>query len=151
MTICVTLILSTTRIGIDSRTFEPLFISIVVLLIGVGTLAPWESGWQATIGWVGMVCFYILESSVPGRDPHAFMHWIGLLMVVAVAQANSRLQKGYRRQIAEKIEALEAHHRELRNQMDDQRPPRQRARSGAQSARRTRVDAARDLRLIAWT
>ena len=118
VTICVSLILSTTRIGIESRAFAPLFISIVVLLIAVGTLAPWEGRWQATIGWVGLVCFYLLESSVPGRDPHAFVHWIGLLMVVAVAQANSRLQKGYRRQIADKIAALEAHHRELRNQME---------------------------------
>ncbi len=116
--VCVILILSTTRIGIDSRAFTPLFISIVLLVIGVGTLAPWEGGWQASIGWVGIICFAILEAMVPARDPQLFLHWISLLLVVAVAQANTRLQKGYRRQIAEKIAALETHHRELRNQME---------------------------------
>ncbi len=117
VTICAGLITSSTRIGIDAGTFEPLFISIVALAIGVGTMAPWEGAWQASIGWIGIVCFYLLELNLPGRDPHAFLHWIGLLVVVSVAQANTRLQRDYRRQIAEKIAALQAHHRELRNQM----------------------------------
>jgi PAS domain S-box-containing protein len=115
--ICAALLASTTKIGIDSKNFEPLFISIVALVVGVGALAPWEGGWQASIGWIGIICYYALEFRRPGLDPHAFMHWMGLLMVVAVAQANTRLQKSYRRQIAEKIAALQTHHRELRNQM----------------------------------
>src|SRR5208283_1301764 len=101
------------KIGIDSGAFEALFISIVALVIGVGTLAPWEGGWQVSIGWIGIVGFYLLEAALPGLDPHAFIHWIGLLMVVSVAQTNTRLQKNHRHQIAEKIAALEAHHREL--------------------------------------
>jgi PAS domain S-box-containing protein len=115
--ICAVLIVSTTMVGMESASFEPLFVSIVALVIGVGTLAPWEGRWQASIGWVGIVCFYLLESRFPGRDPHASMHWIGLLMVIAVAQANTRLQRGYRRQIADKIAALQEQHRELRKQM----------------------------------
>ncbi len=94
VTICAVLILSTARMGVDTRTVEPLFISIVALVIGVGTLAPWEGGWQASIGWVGVISFYLLESSLPGRDPHAFMHWIGLLMVIAVAQAQYPAAEG---------------------------------------------------------
>ena len=115
--ICGSLILSTTRMGIDSGSFEPLFITIVALVVGVGILAPWEGSWQASIGWIGFVCFFLLEVEAPGRDPHASMHWIGLLMAIAVAQANTRLQRGYRSQIAEKIAALEEHHRQLRRQM----------------------------------
>jgi PAS domain S-box-containing protein len=114
---CVGLIVSTTLIGIASGAFEPLFISIIALVIGVGTLAPWEGVWQASVGWVGIICFYVLEARLSEHDPNAFMHWIGLLMVVLVAQANSWLQRGYRRQIGEKIAALQAQHRELRNQM----------------------------------
>lgn len=117
LAVCTGLILSTTQIGIASHTFEPLFISIVVLVIGVGTLAPWDSRWQASIGWLGIVSFYFLEASVPGHDPHVFMHWAGLLMVVAIAQVNTWLQWNFRRQIVEKIEALEANHGELRDQV----------------------------------
>jgi PAS domain S-box-containing protein len=115
--VCAVLMISTTKIGIDSATFEPLFISIVAMMVAIGTLAPWEAGWQASIGWIGIVCFYVLESRLPNLDPHPFMHWLGLFTVVALAQASTRLQKNYRRQIAEKIAALEAHHRQLRHQM----------------------------------
>jgi PAS domain S-box-containing protein len=115
--LCAGLMLSTTRIGFESGNFELLFISIIALMIGAGTLAPWEGGWQAAIGWIGIACFYALEVGRPGRDVHAFMHWTGLLMVMLVAQANTWMQKGYRRQIAEKIGALESHHRELRRQI----------------------------------
>ena len=115
--VCAGLMISTTKIGIDSATFEPLFISIVTLVVGVGTLAQWEGGWQASIGWIGIICFCLLESDRPGLDPHAFMHWLGLLTVVSLAQAGTRLQKRHRRQIAEKIAALEAHYRELLSQM----------------------------------
>ncbi len=115
--VCAGLMISTTKIGIDSATFEPLFIWIVTLVVGVGTLAQWEGGWQASIGWIGIICFCLLESNRPGLDPHAFMHWLGLLTVVSLAQAGTRLQKRHRRQIAEKIAALEAHYRELLSQM----------------------------------
>ncbi len=115
--VCAGLMISTTRIDIAAGTFEPLFISIVGLVIGVGTLAPWEAGWQALIGWIGILCFYVLESSQPGLDPNAFMHWLGLFTVVSLAQASTRLQKNYRVLIADKIAALEMHHRELRHQI----------------------------------
>ena len=114
---CAGLMISTTAIDISTGTFEPLFISIVALVIGVGTLAPWEAGWQASIGWIGLACFCVLEWSRPDLDPHAFMHWLGLFTVVSLAQANTRLQRHYRAQIADKISALELHHRELRNQI----------------------------------
>jgi len=115
--VCAGLMISTTFIDIGCGTFEPLFISIVALVIGVGTLAPWEAGWQASIGWIGLACFFVLEWSRPGLDPHAFMHWLGLFTVVSLAQANTRLQKHYRAQIADKISALELHHRQLRHQI----------------------------------
>ncbi len=117
LAVCGGLLASTTAIGIESRQFEPLFVSIVALVVGVGTMAPWEGRWQAAIGWLGIACFYILESNLPGRDPHVFLHWTGLLLLVAVAQANTRLQREYRRQIADKIAALETQHRELQLQM----------------------------------
>jgi len=111
------LMLSTTAIGFESGTFEPLFVSIVAMVVAVGTLAPWEAGWQASIGWIGIACFYVLETRRPDLDPHAFMHWLGLFTVVALAQANTRLQRNHRRQIAETIAALETHHREMHDQM----------------------------------
>jgi two-component system sensor histidine kinase/response regulator len=115
--VCAGLMMSTTKIGIDTGTFEPLFVSIVALVVAIGTLAQWEAGWQAPIGWIGIACFYVLEWQRPNLDPHPFMHWLGLFTIVALAQANTRLQKNHRRLIEEKIAALEAHHRELRHQM----------------------------------
>lgn len=115
--VCAALMVSTTAIGVASGTFEPLFVSIVAMVVAVGTLAQWEAGWQASIGWIGIACFYVLETQRPDLDPHAFMHWLGLFTVVALAQANTRLQKNYRQQIAETIAALETHHREMHDQM----------------------------------
>ena len=66
---------------------------------------------------IGVVCFYILSTVHPGLDQNAYVHWMGLAIAVGLAQSNIYLQMNHRRQIADKMAALEAQHRELRNQM----------------------------------
>jgi PAS domain S-box-containing protein len=114
---CATIMISTTAIGIDSTRFEPLLITISAILIAVGTLAPWDGKWQALVSAIGVVCFYILSTVHPGLDRNAYVHWMGLAIAVGLAQSNIYLQMNHRRQIADKMAALEAQHRELRNQM----------------------------------
>ena len=109
--------ISTTAIGIDSTRFEPLLITISAILLAVGTLAPWDAKWQAFLSGVGVFCFYVLSSAHPGLDQNAYVHWMGLAIAVGLAQSNVYLQMNHRRQIADKMAALQAQHRELRNQM----------------------------------
>ncbi len=111
------LMVSTTAIGVHSSSVEPLFVSICVILVGTGTLVPWNGRWQAATSLVGVVCFSALCRIRPHGDPNVYIHWLGLVTAIGVAQLNVERQLRYRREIAEKIEALEDNGNEIRAQM----------------------------------
>ena len=46
---------------------EPLFVSICVLVLGAGTLAPWDWRCQAAINAVGIICFCVVCASARSR------------------------------------------------------------------------------------
>src|SRR5271154_1207486 len=56
--VCTAIMVSTAAINSESTRVEPLFVSVLVIVVAVGTLAPWDWHWQAAIGAIGMVCFY---------------------------------------------------------------------------------------------
>ena len=82
---------------------EPLFVSVLVIVVAAGTLAPWDWGWQAAIGAVGMVCFYVLGRAHGIVDSDPSMHWLGLMTAVGLAQSNVYLQMKNRRAIAQNL------------------------------------------------
>ncbi len=54
LSVCTALLVSTTSICTTSGRVEALFVSVLVIVVGTGTIAPWDWGWQAAISIVGM-------------------------------------------------------------------------------------------------
>ncbi len=101
--VCTALLISTTSICAETMRVEALFVSVLVIVVGAGTLAPWDGSWQAAISIVGLTCFYGLTRvhGVVNSDPS--MHWLGLLTAVGIGQSNVYLQMKNRREIAQNL------------------------------------------------
>jgi PAS domain S-box-containing protein len=100
---CIALLVSTTGICATSARVEALFVSMLVIVVGAGTLAPWDWGWQAAISIIGMICFYALGLTRGIVDSDASMYWLGLVTAVGLGQSNVYLQTGTRRAIAQNL------------------------------------------------
>ncbi len=101
--VCIALLVSTTEICRESTRVEALFVSVLVIVVGAGTLAPWDWGWQAVISAVGMSCFYVLGRAHGIVDSDPSMYWLGLTTAVGLAQSNVYLQTKNRRAIARNL------------------------------------------------
>src|SRR6202167_3943920 len=84
--VCIALLVSGSRIGAISMRVEPAFVSVCVIVIRAGTMAPWDWRWQAAISSVGMICFYLLGRAHGVVDYDPPMHWLGLMTAVGLAQ-----------------------------------------------------------------
>src|SRR5580700_4495078 len=49
LVVCIALLISASRLGAISMRVEPAFVSLCVIIIGAGTLAPWDWPWQTSI------------------------------------------------------------------------------------------------------
>jgi PAS domain S-box-containing protein len=101
--VCIALLVSTTEICRESTRVETLFVSVMVIVVGAGTLAPWDWGWQVVISTVGMICFYVLGRAHGIVDSDPSMYWLGLTTAVGLAQSNVYLQMKNRRAIARNL------------------------------------------------
>ncbi len=104
LSVCTALLVSTTAICTTSTRVEALFVSVLVIVVGAGTMAPWGWGWQAAISTVGMICFYLLGRTQGIVDADPSMYWLGLMTVVGLGQSNVYLQTRNRRAIAQNLE-----------------------------------------------
>lgn len=103
--VCIALLVSTTAICLKSPRVEALFVSVLVIIVGAGTLAPWDWGWQAVLSTVGIVCFYVLGRAHGIVDSDPSMYWLGLTTAAGLAQSNVYLQTKNRREIARNLAA----------------------------------------------
>ncbi len=101
--VCIALLVSVSRIGAISMRVEPAFVSVCVIVIGAGTMAPWNWPWQAAISSAGMICFYLLGRAHGVVDYDPPMHWLGLMTAVGLAQSSVYLQMKNRRAIAQNV------------------------------------------------
>ena len=101
--VCLALLITSSAIAAISMRIEPLFVSICVLVLGAGTLAPWDWRCQAAINAVGIICFCVLSRAHGVVDSDPAMHWLGLATAVGLAQANVYIQVKSRREIAQNL------------------------------------------------
>src|SRR5271168_1334249 len=101
--VCLALLITSSAIAAISMRIEPLFVSICVLVLGAGTLAPWDWRCQAAINGVGIICFCALSRAHGIVDSDPGMHWLGLATAVGLAQANVYIQAKTRREIAQNL------------------------------------------------
>ena len=103
LVVCVALLISVSGIGAISMRVEPAFVSVCVIIIGAGTLAPWDWPWQAASRLVGMICFFLLGRAHGMVDSDPPMHWLGFATAVGLAQSNVYLQMNNRRAHAQTV------------------------------------------------
>jgi PAS domain S-box-containing protein len=101
--VCLALLITSSAIAAISMRIEPLFVSVFVIVIGAGTLAPWDWRCQASINAVGIICFGVLSRAHGIVDSDPGMHWVGLATAVGLAQANVYIQAKSRREIAQNL------------------------------------------------
>jgi len=112
--VCTALIVTNVVICAESTRVEPLFVSVLVIVVAAGTLAPWDWRWQAAISGVGVTCFYVL-GRVPGVvDSDPSMHWLGLSNAVGLGLSSVYLQMKNRREIAQNLEDRRSSERKLK-------------------------------------
>ncbi len=102
--VCTALLVLDTAVGAESMRVEPLFVSVLVIMVGVGMLAPWDWRWQAAISVIGVTCFCLLVRAYGVVDSDPSMHWLGLTMAVGLGQSNVYLQMKNRRELAQNLE-----------------------------------------------
>ena len=112
--VCTTLLVSNTAIGAESMRVEPLFVSVLVVVVGAGTLAPWDWRWQAAISGIGMICFYVFGCAHGVVDSDPSIHWLGLTTAVGLGLSNVNLQTKNRREIAQNLEDVQSSERKLK-------------------------------------
>ncbi len=101
-------------LGAVSMRVEPLFVSVLVIVIAAGTLAPWDWGWQAAINSIATICFFVLTQRPGIVDSDPSLHWMGLVTAVSLAQANVYLQMKNRRAAAQNLEDRQVSDRRLK-------------------------------------
>src|ERR1035437_4033120 len=112
--VCTAVMVSTTAIGVESMRIEPLFVTVLVMLIGAGMLAPWGWRWQGLISAVGMICFYALSHAHAVVDSDPIMHWLTLMTAIGLAHSNVYLQTKNRRELAQNLEGRRSIERKLK-------------------------------------
>ncbi len=130
--LCSILLASTTAISVSNGQIEPLFLSIVLLLVGVATLAPWSSTWQAGLELVG-VGSYVVGSLRAPSNPY---HWLGLITVIALAHFWIRLRRHNQAELSRGVQALREYETRLQQKLDELDHAERRARRSEATLRR---------------
>jgi PAS domain S-box-containing protein len=84
---CAALMASTSALGVVSGRFEPVFVTVVVLVLA-GASLPWSVNYQAALGAMGVASYLAPVLIHPEPDPAFLVHWLGLAASVALAQAS---------------------------------------------------------------
>jgi PAS domain S-box-containing protein len=115
LSVCTALLVSTTAICTTSGRVEALFVSVLVIVVGTGTIAPWDWGWQAAISIVGIFCFFVLGRTHGIVDLDPSMYWLGLMTAVGLGESNVYLQTRNRRAIAQNLADRQSNEEKLKD------------------------------------
>jgi PAS domain S-box-containing protein len=97
---CICIILSTQMIARADRNGEALFVSVLLFVMGTGTLVPWERHWQVGLEAGGLLAI-VFQSTIIPLDAY---QWLAALTTVCLAHTAHELISRNRRLIAEGLE-----------------------------------------------
>jgi PAS domain S-box-containing protein len=112
--VCTSLMVTSIVICAESMRVEPLFVSVLVIVVAAGILAPWDWRWQAVISVIGMTCFYVLGRAHGVVDSDPSLHWLGLTNAVGLGQSSVYLRMKNRRELAQNLEDRRSSDRKLK-------------------------------------
>jgi hypothetical protein len=85
---------------------EPLFISVILLLVAGGSLIPWNARWQGVLTFLCLSWFGI--NAVCSATPldTGLYEWLGLVAAAALAYSGAQLGGHYRSELSKQVELL---------------------------------------------
>ncbi|MGB6561476.1 MAG: response regulator [Candidatus Binataceae bacterium] len=92
---------------------EPLFITVVLTLIGAGALLRWSAGWQA---WLSAIAWVITVIPLLVRTPaglETVYRWAGVLIAAALGYFILLMRERHRAELAEWMDRVRTSHQEL--------------------------------------
>ena len=106
----LSLIASTVICSLALNDIEWLFVTVILLMLGTGTLAPWNSVWQFSLTLAALTAVCVTALLLPGGDSHAISHWGALLVAAGLGHCMTVLGERYRTELKERFDALEQNH-----------------------------------------
>jgi signal transduction histidine kinase/CheY-like chemotaxis protein len=109
LTLCVAtvVLLLTSGLSVMSGRNEPFYLSLLLMVIGVAALLPWEPRWQSALNCVALATMFI--QSLRLSDNLLETHWLAAFLAIGLAQASVLINQRYRTAIEQaRLAALEA-------------------------------------------
>ncbi|MGH7934301.1 MAG: PAS domain S-box protein, partial [Candidatus Binataceae bacterium] len=115
--LCVVVFAATAEVGLINSTSEPIFIMVMLVVLGAAALMPWNAGWQALLTLCGLLAVLAdsLWASPAGMD--MICRWTALFAMAGVAHFSSLLGERYRVELSARMNALGASHERLLAEM----------------------------------
>lgn len=114
---CAIIITSATYLSLFSGQTEPLFMSVILLLVGGGSLMPWNARWQGVLTFLCLSWFGVNAIWSPIGTATSLYQTLGLLAAGALAYSGSQLGARFRSELGKEIELLRVSQVRLRREL----------------------------------
>jgi PAS domain S-box-containing protein len=126
---CCALMASSTAISLAGDQPDPLFVSVLLFLIGTGMLVPWSWRWQAALEAAGAACLAVAAVMIPIN----IYFWMMLATTIALAHCCHELARRNRSEIFASI----ARYEEIQVHLQDKISALERAERRARASEET--------------
>jgi PAS domain S-box-containing protein len=109
--VCAAILVTSTYVGLATGRTEPLFMSVILLLVGAGSLVPWNTRWQVALTALCLAWLAINAMWVPIARPDGLYRWLGLLAAAGLAHFATAMKQRYQ-------EALKSQEQRLQSEID---------------------------------
>jgi hypothetical protein len=106
--LCAMILVAATSVGLLTGRTEPLFMSMMLLMVGAGSLVPWDGRWQAALTALCMVWLAINAIWVPVHSDNGLYPWLGLLAAAGLAHLATAMKDRYQKDLRSEVETLAA-------------------------------------------
>ncbi len=117
ITACICVFASAALISSIDGNAEALFLVIIMVVLGVGAMVPWEARSEAVVGIAAILTFAVHALLLPDSDPYPLYHWLGMGTATALGYASSWLGESYRTTVAQHLAALKQSEYRLRQEL----------------------------------
>ncbi len=92
---------------------EPLFITMVLTLVGAGALLRWSARWQAALGALALLITAMPALIRASVDPETAYRWLGVVVAAALGHFVLAIRARHRAELAGWMDSLRASHHDL--------------------------------------
>ncbi|MGA2411343.1 MAG: response regulator, partial [Candidatus Binataceae bacterium] len=110
---CTMIFAATTALAVITSGRAPLTMTVIVTLVAAGALVPWNWRWQAALTLAGTGAQAALTLMWPQTDRQLGYDWFALVGAAGAGHCMALAGEHYRREIADRIRALEIKQRQL--------------------------------------